>query len=270
VKELLLKKFPFHLHKGKLVGVGLGLAVMAGWGAAISPFLGLLAGMGYDEWSVFLSGVHYQKNMNTVPVKTHDAPTVVALVMLAKAYAFPALAKPAAAIATLKKSYALNAPTLRYISRIVAADTASASEVEYAITQLRIEGASKPEKLHAMLACLLDLAVDSESAGHHHLDRATMATLEQIAAKLNYNADDFTALATIKGYLPDALYDPYQILGLPTGASLDVAAKAYKRLIQEFHPDRWQSRNQFALQRAQEKTVLINDAYLRIKKAATQ
>ncbi len=266
MKALLLKKNPFDEHKGKLIGAALGFVAYGVWGA----ILGMLAGLAYDEWEHFLSVGHHQhmKAAQTPTPKTHDAPTVVALVMLAKAYAFPALAKPTKAIAILKNFYVLNASTLRYIGRIVAADAAATSEVDYALTQLRIEGAGKPEKLHDMLACLLDLAVDSTQAGHHTLDRATMTTMEQIAVKLNYSADDFAALATIKGYLPDALYDPYQILGLPTGASLDAAAKAYKRLVQEFHPDRWQGRNTFALQRAQEKTVLINDAYTKIKKAA--
>jgi hypothetical protein len=205
----------------------------------------------------------------TTASKTHDAPTVVALVMLAKAYAFPALAHPAKAIATLKKCYVLNASTLRYIGRIVAADAVVTSEVEVALSQLRIEGAGNPERLHDMLACLLELALgECGSVGYRTLDRATMATLEHIAIKLNVSAEDFAALATIKGYLPDALVDPYQILGLPTGASLDAATKAYKRLVQEFHPDRWQGRNRFAYQRAQERTILINDAYTKIKKAA--
>ncbi len=199
--------------------------------------------------------------------KIHDAPTVVALVMLAKAYAFPALANPAKVIALLKKFYALNTSTLRYIGRIVTADATPLSEVDYALTQLRIEGSGKPEKLQDMLACLLDLACDHPSAPCT-LCRVTMATLEQIAEKLNVSADDFAALAIMKGYLPDALVDPYQILGLPTGVSLEVAAKAYKRLVQEFHPDRWHGHNHFAYQRAQEKTVLINDAYHKIRKAA--
>lgn len=258
-----LKNFPYHDHKGKLIGAGVGLAAFTVWGVW-GTFIGIVAGLAFDVWGFLLSGKHQAPPKAIAPPKTHDAPTVVALVMLAKAYAFPALSRPARAIAILKNFYVLNASTLRYIGRIVAADAAATSEVNYALTQLRIEGAGKPEKLHAMLACLLDLAVE----GHHHLDRATMATLEQIAAKLNYDPDDFAALATIKGYLPDALYDPYQILGLPTGAGVDAAAKAYKRLIQEFHPDRWQGRNTFALQRAQEKTVLINDAYTKIKKAA--
>ncbi|NDE90522.1 MAG: J domain-containing protein [Alphaproteobacteria bacterium] len=210
-----------------------------------------------------MSGLKTQKTeMST----THDAPTVVALVMLAKAFAFPELAKPTKAIAILKRFYALNASSLRYIGRIVAADPAGITEIDYALGQLRIEGAGKPEKLRVMLSCLLDLAVDEQ----HHLDRATMGTLEQLAVRLGFPADDFAALATIKGYLPDALYDPYQILGLPTGASLEAAAKAYKRLVQEFHPDRWQGRNNFAMQRAQEKTVLINDAYNKIKRAAAR
>ncbi|MBY0428768.1 MAG: J domain-containing protein, partial [Alphaproteobacteria bacterium] len=247
-----------------LLGAVLGAVATGVWGG----LLGMLVGLAYDEWEHYLSLRHTQPTPALTPVvKSHDAPTVVALVMLAKAYAFPALAKPTKAIAILKNFYALNASTLRYIGRIVAAEAAATSEVDYAMTQLRIEGTGKPEKLHDMLSCLLDLAVDSTTPGHHTLDRATMATLEQIAVKLNYHVDDFAALATIKGYLPDALYDPYQILGLPTGASLDAAAKAYKRLVQEFHPDRWQGRNTFALQRAQEKTVLINDAYHKIKKA---
>ncbi len=266
MKALLLKDFPLYDHKGKLLGAALGFVATGVWGA----LLGMLAGLAYDGWGFFLSGRHNQpaQAAQTPATKTHDAPTVVALVMLAKAYAFPALAKPTKAIAILKNFYALNPSTLRYIGRIVAADAAATSEVDYALTQLRIEGSGKPEKLHDMLACLLDLAVDSTLPGHHTLDRATMRTLEQIAVKLNYSADDFAALATIKGYLPDALYDPYQILGLPTGASLDAAAKAYKRLVQEFHPDRHQGRNSFAIQRAQEKTVLINNAYNKIKKAA--
>jgi DnaJ-domain-containing protein 1 len=203
--------------------------------------------------------------LNKPASKPHDAPTVVALVMLAKAFAFPSLNNPTHAITILKQSYVLNTSTLRYIGRIVGSGVTDVSEINYALTQLKIEGAGKPEKLHAMLSCLLDLAVDARN----HLDRMVMETLQQIATKLGYASDDFAALATIKGYLPDAIYDPYQILGLPTGASLEAASKAYKRLVQEFHPDRWHGKNNFAYLRAQERTVLINDAYLKIKKAAS-
>ncbi len=32
--------------------------------------------------------------------------------------------------------------------------------------------------------------------------------------------------------------DPFEVLGLPEGASIDEATAAYRRLVQEWHPDR--------------------------------
>ena len=52
-------------------------------------------------------------------------------------------------------------------------------------------------------------------------------------------------------------HDPHKILGLNHNASKDEIRRAYKRLIQKYHPDKYQSNISFALK----KTKALNQAY---------
>jgi DnaJ-domain-containing protein 1 len=182
--------------------------------------------------------------------------------MLAKALALPAFTRPAHAVVILKKSFTLDNSMLRYLGKIMHS-TSDATAMDFAVSQLRTQTAGDLEKLKHILSCLLDLSSDMLG----HIDRVSMDAIGGVAKKLSYGADEFSALATIKGYLPEALYNPYQVLGLPTGASLDAVIRAYRRLVQDVHPDVLNSKNPIAVARAQEKTARINDAYMHIKKA---
>jgi CheY-like chemotaxis protein len=56
----------------------------------------------------------------------------------------------------------------------------------------------------------------------------------------------------------------YEILGLWPGASLDEVRRAYRELVQVWHPDRF-THNPELRHRAEEKLKVINDSYSRIK-----
>lgn len=234
-----------------------GFLIFGFWGG----LFGFLSGLAFDSWKKFLSTLKMQNEIQTLPTETA---LLTAMVILAKAFDLPATSNPPLAIAVLKKAFTLEHASLRYIGRVMAEPALDKSATQHAVSQLAAGVSGKIEKMQAVLSCLIDLAKD----GYGHIDRASMEAIRGVANTIGMHDTEFTALATIKGFLPDAIYDPYQVLGLPTGASLEAAAKAYRRLMQEYHPDRWQGKSAVALARAQEKSVLINDAYLKIKKSA--
>ncbi|MBR6922552.1 MAG: J domain-containing protein, partial [Clostridia bacterium] len=61
--------------------------------------------------------------------------------------------------------------------------------------------------------------------------------------------------------------DPYEVLGVPRGASDDEIKKAYRALAKQYHPDNFTDAGQRA--RAEEKMKEINAAYERIQKGDT-
>lgn len=252
----LFSNVDFHAHRGKLCLGLAGLLTFGFWGVIV----GLAAGMAYDLWHHFLLTLRMQKN---VPSPSSDTALLTAVVMLARAYDLPGTANPAGAVVILRQSFRVDDAALRYVGRVMSQPVFDASTAEHAVQQLASGVAGSFDRMQAALGCLMDLARD----GYGRMDRTSMEAIGRVAQRIGMHETEFTALATIKGYLPDAIYDPYQVLGLPTGASLEAAAKAYRRLMQEYHPDRWQGKSAVAMARAQERSVMINDAYLKIRKS---
>jgi DnaJ-domain-containing protein 1 len=55
--------------------------------------------------------------------------------------------------------------------------------------------------------------------------------------------------------------DPYEVLGLFPGASLDQVKKAHRNLAKRYHPDRHTQVSEMEARQAEQKMVLVNAAY---------
>jgi DnaJ like chaperone protein len=64
-------------------------------------------------------------------------------------------------------------------------------------------------------------------------------------------------------YVPDAKPDPYDVLGITPGASLDEARAAWKQAVRDSHPDRMIARGvpEEAVKLAEKRLIAINEAW---------
>jgi DnaJ like chaperone protein len=64
-------------------------------------------------------------------------------------------------------------------------------------------------------------------------------------------------------YVPDAKPDPYDVLGIAPGASLDEARAAWKQAVRDSHPDRMIARGvpEEAVKLAEKRLIAINEAW---------
>ncbi|HRO04076.1 MAG TPA: DnaJ family molecular chaperone, partial [Terricaulis sp.] len=103
------------------------------------------------------------------------------------------------------------------------------------------------------------------AAADGFVGEAELAYLEQVAAHFGFTDMEFRRIkATNLG--PDA-GDPYAILGLLPGATMDEVRHAWRRMAAENHPDRMTQRGappEFVAI-AREKTAAINAAYALIR-----
>ncbi len=58
-----------------------------------------------------------------------------------------------------------------------------------------------------------------------------------------------------------ALTDPYEVLGLFPGASLDQVKRAHRKLAKQYHPDRYMNAPEAERHQAQLRMVQVNGAY---------
>ena len=116
--------------------------------------------------------------------------------------------------------------------------------------------------------CLLEDVLDGLfhiAGADGAITEAEIAYLAEVAAHFGFSDMEFRRIkATNLG--PDA-GDPYAILGLLPGASMDEVRHAWRRTAAENHPDRMLQRGappEF-VEIAREKTAAINAAYARIR-----
>ncbi len=71
-------------------------------------------------------------------------------------------------------------------------------------------------------------------------------------------------------FVPDAEPDPYAVLGVPDGASLDEAKAAWRQAVRDSHPDRMIARGlpEEAVKMAEKRMIDINRAWEEIQAAA--
>ncbi|MEO1238822.1 MAG: molecular chaperone DjiA [Pseudomonadota bacterium] len=92
--------------------------------------------------------------------------------------------------------------------------------------------------------------------------------LHEVAEIFGIGERQFRAIRT--RFVPDAAPDPYDILGLPEGASLDEAKAAWRTLVRESHPDRMMARGlpEEAIRIAERRLIAINRAWEEISETA--
>ena len=116
--------------------------------------------------------------------------------------------------------------------------------------------------------CLLEDVLDGLfhiAAADGHVSDAEVAYLEDVAAHFGFSELEFRRIkATNLG--PD-VGDPYAVLGLLPGATMDEVRHAWRRQAAENHPDRMLQRGAPPeyVEIARDKTAAINAAYARIR-----
>ncbi|MBL8563143.1 MAG: molecular chaperone DjiA [Gemmobacter sp.] len=87
------------------------------------------------------------------------------------------------------------------------------------------------------------------------------AFLQEVARIFGLGEPCFRALRA--RYVPDAPRDPFEVLGLPTHASLDEARAAWKAAVRDSHPDRLIARGvpPEAVNLAQQRLIAVNAAW---------
>ena len=116
------------------------------------------------------------------------------------------------------------------------------------------EGADGP--LSDLMEGLFHIAV---ADGRFHPDE------EEFLARVNdlFGFSDAQFHRMRARYVPDAVPDPYAVLGIEPDATLEAARAAYRKLVRDGHPDRMQARGvpPEALKMAERRLVAINAAW---------
>lgn len=94
------------------------------------------------------------------------------------------------------------------------------------------------------------------------------AFLERVAEIFGLSKAQFRGLRT--RFVPDAEPDPYQVLGLEPGASLEEARAAWRQMVRDCHPDRLKARGvpEEMVKVAEQRLVAANRAFEEIEKQA--
>ncbi|MEL6618600.1 MAG: molecular chaperone DjiA [Pseudomonadota bacterium] len=155
----------------------------------------------------------------------------------------------------------------REVFHIAASDEAGAARVfnlarqdvagfdDYA-TRIHDMFASQPETLIDLLEGLFHIAM---ADGFYHPNED--AFLEEVARIFAIPERDFKALRA--RFVPDAVPDPYTVLGVQPGMALDDIRLAWRKLVRENHPDAMMARGvpEEAVRLAEKRMIDINRAW---------
>jgi DnaJ like chaperone protein len=116
--------------------------------------------------------------------------------------------------------------------------------------------------------CLLEDVLDGLfhiAGADGRVDEAELAYLAQVAGHFGFSELEFRRIKATN--LGPAADDPYAVLGLYPGASMEEVRHAWRRMAAENHPDRMTQRGAPAefVEIAREKTAAINAAYAQIR-----
>jgi DnaJ like chaperone protein len=132
---------------------------------------------------------------------------------------------------------------------------------DYAVRVREMFGAGH-EALGDLLEGLFHIAV---ADGMYHPNEDEF--LKDVADIFGLGEGEFRQIRS--RFVPDAEADPYSVLGLTAEASMDELRAAWKRLVQESHPDRLVARGlpEEAVKMAEKRLVAINRAWAEVRDA---
>lgn len=159
----------------------------------------------------------------------------------------------------------------REVFRIAREDEAGAAKVfnlarqdvagfeNYAVRVREMFGAGH-EALGDLLEGLFHIAM---ADGRYHPNEDEF--LKDVADIFGLGETEFRQIRS--RFVPEAEADPYSVLGLTPAAGMDELRAAWKRLVQESHPDRLVARGlpEEAIKMAEKRMVAINRAWAEIK-----
>lgn len=161
----------------------------------------------------------------------------------------------------------------REVFHIAAKDEAGAAKVfnlarqdvigydDYA-TRIHAMFSGQPETLTDLLEGLFHIAM---ADGFYHPNED--AFLEDVARIFSISERDFKALRA--RFVPDAVPDPYSVLGVVSDMSLEEIRTAWRKLVRENHPDAMMARGvpEEAVRLAEKRMIDINRAWEDIQSA---
>lgn len=120
-----------------------------------------------------------------------------------------------------------------------------------------------PKTLNDLMEGLFHIAM---ADGSYHPDEDQF--LETVAEIFGLSGPDFQALRA--RFVPDAVPDPYTVLGVAPGTPVAEIRKVWRRLVRETHPDRMIARGvpREAIKLAEKRLVDINRAWDEIRGTA--
>ena len=243
-------------HSGKITLGLLGALTSGFWGAVC----GVLLGWAADSWSRFLLKLRDTRKIR------HPLPQemllALATVAMAEGLFLPGLWRFENTRQILRGHFFLSPQAERGLAKILRRHGAETPVISSQLAQIKSLLVRLPQKSDSVVICLLQLARD----GHGHVAEIHRHALRDTALALGLSENRFDMLACENTVaMPE---DPHALLGISADAAPEKMAAAYRRLMREAHPDRWQATsNVFAQARAQEKAKRLNAAYAQIKKS---
>lgn len=234
----------------------LGALTSGFWGAVC----GVLAGWAADSWGRFLLKLKdTKKTRQSLP---QEMLLALATLAVAEGLFLPGLWRFEGTRHVLRTHFSLSPSAERGIAKILLRNGTETPVLSSQLAQIKILLQKLPYKRDSVVICLLQLARDARG----HAAEIHLRALREIALAIGIPDVRFDVLVS-ENTVPTP-ENPHVLLGLKPDAAPEAAAEAYRRLMREAHPDRWQaSNNVFALARAQEKAARLNAAYAQIKKS---